>query len=160
VAAIADRTGTPGPAPSLAGGPTDEPQPREPDEPQPRRPVDWFRVSGPERLAAWQGLALFVEALVYRYNLQLELRPCWWQHGDAVEELTALWHIRQTSYGDDAALGSAMSWQDQFYKSRDRLRDIFVSCRDGHIDATIHTWMRDDMRQAFHHAVRTDVLGR
>jgi hypothetical protein len=122
-------------------------------------PVDWFSVSGPDRLAAWQGLAEFVEALVFRYNMQLEIRPCWWAHGAAIEELTALWHMRQALYGPDADLKNAMQWQDTLQRSRDRLRPIFRSCRDDHVRSAVNFWMSDQARKAFVDAVRSDLLG-
>lgn len=126
------------------------------EEPRPKL-VDWFHVSGRERVAAWQGLARFVEAVVFRYNVQGEIRPCWWLHPPAVEELTALWHVRQDMYGADESLGNAMAWQDTFARSRERLRSIFVSCRDRHVDSTHHTWMSDDTRRAFYDAVREEA---
>jgi len=132
----------------------------EPEKPDLRRkPVDWLSVTGRERLGAWQGLAYFVEVLVYRYNLHLEIRPCWWRHADAVEELTALWHTRQMSYRDDADLDKAYTWQDALAKARDRLRFMFVACFEGHIDNTIRTeWMSEEIRQDFARTVQRDVL--
>jgi hypothetical protein len=124
-----------------------------------QRPVDWFTVSGHERLLAWQGLAQFVETLVFRYGLQLEIRPCWWRHAEAVEELTALWHARQVLYGDGASLRDAMSWQDTFYSSRDRLRYMFVACSAYHVDSIVQLWMTDADRAAMVEGVRHDVLG-
>ena len=111
-------------------------------------PIDWFSISGRDRLAAWQGLAAFVDTLVYRYDLQREIMTCWWQHNDAVEELTALWQVRLSSFLDGASLNAAMSWQDTFYKSRARLAGIFSSCREGHVDARVHGWMSNEAREA------------
>lgn len=119
-------------------------------------PIDWFRISGAERLAAWRGLADFVEKLVLRYDLALEVLPCWWQHGGAVEELTALWQVRQFTYRDGAEPKEAMYWQDTLYKSRGRLRDIFVSCRDGHVDSIVGDWMSRELRMRFRKAMHDD----
>jgi hypothetical protein len=112
-------------------------------------PIDWSSISGRDRLDAWLGLAEFVECIVRRYNLALELRPCWWQHGDAVEELTALWQIRLFSYRVGAKPTEGMTWQDMLYKSRGRLRDIFVSCGNGHIDPSVDIWMTEDVATSF-----------
>lgn len=120
------------------------------------RPVDWLTVSGPERLAAWTGLAEFVELLVFRYNLQLEIRPCWWRHTEAVEELAALWHLRQKFFGPEGALDNAMSWLDNLYKSRERLRMAFVACREAHVDTTGRSWMPDEIRAEFAREIRHD----
>ncbi len=110
-------------------------------------------LSGNARVKAWNELSSFVEGLVYRYNLQLEILPCWWQHGEAVEELTSLWQARQVAYaqGADPAMGSW--WQDLLERSRIRLRGIFSSCRDGHIQSGNPTWMPDQQRQAFQQAI-------
>jgi len=124
----------------------------------PAGPIDWSRIAGPERREAWFGLAAFVEVTVRRYNLALELRPCWWQHGEAVEALTALWHVRQFSYREGAKLTDAMAWQDALYKSRGRLRDIFVSCNDGHVDSSVDSWMTNDVAASFTRMVQRDCL--
>lgn len=112
-------------------------------------PVNWETISGPDRIVAWRELFSFVERIVVRYNLGFEIMPCWWRHGDAVEDLTALWHVRQITYSQDAKLNAAMSWTDVLYKSRDRLRDIFVSCRDHHVDSTVVMWMDNPTREDF-----------
>jgi hypothetical protein len=157
---LLERTTATLPVPEPAPPAADKEKAEEKPESLRRKPVDWLQVSGRERLAAWQGLAYFVEVLVYRYNLQMEVRPCWWQHSDVVEELTALWHTRQMSYRDDADLNAAYTWQDALYKARDRLRFMFVACLEAHVDQTIDgVWMDDETRNAFVQQVQRDVLG-
>jgi hypothetical protein len=124
-----------------------------------RRPVDWSQISGRQRLLAWQGLAGFVEDLVHRYKLQLAVRACWWQHGDAIDELTALWHIRQVSFGEDADLTSPMRWQETVEDSVDRVRGMLNACGQEHVDVVMPTWMTEANREAFYQAVREDVFG-
>lgn len=113
-----------------------------------QRPIDWLNISGDDRIMAWRELIEFVEIIVSRYNMHLVIRPCWWQHHEAIEELTALMHIRQVSFSDEAKLNAAMNWQDNFHKSRTRLAAIFVSCREGHVDASFKNWMTQDVRAA------------
>lgn len=120
-------------------------------------PVDWLKLSGQERLNIWHELASFVETLVGRYNLQLEILPCWWQHKDAVDELTALWQFRQATFREGADLKAPMGWQDILNRSRDRMRSMFVSCREGHVDTAMESWMHDDIKAAFYRAVEADV---
>ena len=135
------------------------PPPTDPPKPQKQKPVDWLQVAGRDRLMVWQGLAYFVEVIVHRYNLHAEVRPCWWQHPEAVEELTALWHMRQLSYRDDADLNAAATWQDNLVKSRDRLRFMFVACLDGHVDQMFdEVWMPDEVRNEFVREVQRDVM--
>jgi hypothetical protein len=137
-----------------APAPLDPPAPRDADADAPApaerdTPVDWLRLSGAERLAAWQGLWRFVSVLVQRYRLQFDVRPCWWLHADAVDELTALWHIRDVCFREGAGLSAAATWQDNFHKSRERLSLIFPSCRTEHVDAGTPPWMTDAMSEAF-----------
>ena len=120
--------------------------------------INWMEINGEERLVAWHGLVSFVHTIVEHYGLQLTIRPCWWQHVDAVEELTALWLFHQQCNADPANLGAAMNWRDTFARCRDRLREMFVSCRDAHVDARLGgTWMTEDVRQELGRAILADV---
>ncbi|WP_067889065.1 hypothetical protein [Actinomadura chibensis] len=121
-------------------------------------PVDWLVLSGRERLETWRELAAFVARLVDRYGLQLEILPCWWQHNVAVDELTALWQFRRATFRRGADPKAPMGWQDAVNRSRDRMRPVFVSCREGHVDTTMKVWMRDDVQAAFDRAVAEDVI--
>ena len=115
-----------------------------------RRPIDWNMISGRERLAAWEGLAAFVEDFVLRYSLQFEVLACWWRHKDAVELLTAMWQVYQTSYDQDGTdPNAAMTWLNHYYTNANRLKGIFVSCREEHVDATPKVWMTPEIRRDF-----------
>lgn len=126
-------------------------------EPSRRSPINWDRIRGDERRVAWRDVAAFTEMVVVRHSIQFDLRPCWWKHADAVEELTALMHIYEASYADDAGPAGAMSWRDNYSKSFYRLASMFVSCRDGHIEAAKQGWMTASERAAFQRHVETDV---
>jgi Domain of unknown function (DUF4913) len=122
--------------------------------------IQWMDITGEERLAAWDGLVSFVEKIVVHYELQWTIRPCWWQHTDAIEELTALWHSYQAAYADPSNLEGAMTWRDAFSRGKERLKDFFLSCRDGHIDMAVsQAWMTDDVRLALRQAIDEDVFG-
>ncbi|MGH3545403.1 MAG: DUF4913 domain-containing protein [Mycobacteriales bacterium] len=116
-------------------------------------PIDWATISGTDRVKAWNDLSGFVEGLVYRYSLQLEILPCWWMHGEAVEELTSLWQARQVAYAPGSDASMASWWQDLLERSRMRMREIFGSCRDGHIDSSGQRWMTDEGRSALKRAI-------
>jgi hypothetical protein len=128
------------------------------EKPPGRTRIIWSQISGEQRTAAWYGLADFVEGLVKRYNMHLELRPCWWQHTDAVEELTALWHAWNFFFIEENNLNAPLMWRMQFNGGRDRVRDMFQSCRDSHVDLSVRTWMRPEVREAFNRMVEADVL--
>ncbi len=160
VALLEDRARPTGDVPPAPAAPEPPPPATGPTgHPFPVGPIDWAAISGEERLIAWRELSEFIERLVYRYNLHLEIRPCWWRHTNAIEELTALWHVQQATYKPGAPLSAAMSWADTLHKSRDRLRGIFTPCRDEHIDASMshRAWMDDGNRAAFFEAVRRDM---
>ncbi|HEX4703108.1 MAG TPA: hypothetical protein VH352_13335, partial [Pseudonocardiaceae bacterium] len=53
--------------------------------------VEWAILSGTKRLKAWNDLDQFVTSLVHRHRLGHVIRPCWYLHDSAVEELTVLW---------------------------------------------------------------------
>lgn len=123
-----------------------EPKPEPPSAspaPPPPGPIDWLAVTGEDRRRLLRGLAEFVDALVHHYKLQLAILPCWWRHPEAIEELTALWQVRQDTFKDGVRPGAAMSWQDTLYKARDRTSVILSSCREGHVEAVLPTWMNE-----------------
>jgi hypothetical protein len=124
----------------------------------PTRPIVWSQLTGLDRLSAWQGLGAFVEDLVLRYNLQFDVMPCWWQHRDAVELLTALWQVHQVTFGANANQSAGLSWLETLGRHERQLKAIFVSCRDGHVDATPPVWMSDEVRQAFHRMAHAEAF--
>jgi hypothetical protein len=123
------------------------------DEDRRPRPIDWLTMPPETQATVMRQLALFVQALVHRYSLQLELRPCWWRHGDVVEELSALWQYRQASFGEGAGLRDPMSWQDTFDKSRRRVSGMLGSCRERHVDADFGSWLSDAEKAEFYRAM-------
>ncbi|MEW2353738.1 hypothetical protein [Spirillospora sp. NPDC029432] len=119
--------------------------PERPAAPAPG-PIDWQAVTGEERRRLLRGLADFVDGLVHHYRLQLAILPCWWRHADAIEELSALWQVRQETFKAGVRPGAAMSWQDTLYKARDRTANILSSCREGHVEAVLPLWMNDGIK--------------
>jgi hypothetical protein len=147
--APAERPAADGADPADAAGP----------EPQKRRPIDWGTLSGPERVATWRGLGAFVEDMVHRYQLHFDIMPCWWRHRDAVELLTVMWLVYETSTGPDSDAQAALAWQDTYHRCVDRLKGYFISCRDGHLDAHPIVWFSDAVRGQFEEMARTDTAG-
>lgn len=47
-------------------------------------------------------------------------------------------------------------WQDLLERSRMRMREIFSSCRDGHIDSSGQRWMTDEGRSALARAIEEE----
>ena len=84
--------------------------------PKRERPIDWTRIAGYERQRTWEGLAAFVEAMVRHHDLEAVIMACWWRHPNAVENLTALWHRHENTYGEDGKPENAMDYVDSLYK--------------------------------------------
>jgi hypothetical protein len=135
----------------LAG--VEDKQANRPDGP---KSIDWATLTGPQRGAAWRRLVRFVEGLVYRYSLQREILPCWWQHGDAVEELTALFSAREIAYDESADASQPVLWHDMLERTRTRVAGALSSCRDGHVPHALSHWMNEDVRQQLNAAINRE----
>ena len=82
-----------------------------------RSPAAWsWRDLGPgasEQLR--DELSLWVGWLRSRYPLARKVPPCWPEHPELVEELTALWLAWQYAYEErDAPLTAAADWHDRW----------------------------------------------
>jgi len=80
-------------------------------------PTAWcWRSLGPRgQEELWQQLNSWVEWIRCRYPLSRRIPPCWHEHPEIVEELTALWLAWTHAYEDrDAPLTSAADWHDRW----------------------------------------------
>jgi hypothetical protein len=82
-----------------------------------RAPTAWcWRTvgqHGAEEL--WTQLIAWVAWIRNRYPLARKIPPCWADHPELVEELTALWLAWQHAYEDkDAPLTAAADWHDRW----------------------------------------------
>jgi hypothetical protein len=63
----------------------------------------------------WSQLTDWVDWLRGRYPLAKKIPPCWAEHPEIVEELTALWLAWQHAYAEaDAPLTAAADWHDRW----------------------------------------------
>ena len=85
-------------------------------EPGPSRWA-WQHATADQAAWLWAGLGPWVRWLTDRYPTQLrELPPCWHIHGDAVEELTALWASWMSAYhGPDQPRDDMIYWHDRWF---------------------------------------------
>ena len=80
-------------------------------------PASWcWRTLGPEATEELTAqLHDWVSWLRSRYPLAKKIAPCWNQHPEIVEELTALWLAWQAAYEqDNASLTGAADWHDRW----------------------------------------------
>ena len=85
-------------------------------EPGPSRWA-WQHATADQAAWLWAGLGPWVRWLTDRYPTQLrDLPPCWHLHGDAVEELTALWASWMSAYhGPDQPRDDMIYWHDRWF---------------------------------------------
>jgi hypothetical protein len=80
-------------------------------------PRSWcWRDLGPKAAEElWSQLTDWVRWLRSRYPLAKKVPPCWPEHPEVVEELTALWLAWQHAYVDpNAALTAPAEWHDHW----------------------------------------------
>lgn len=80
-------------------------------------PRSWcWRDLGPKATEElWYQLTEWVGWLRSRYPLAKKIPPCWGEHPEIVEELTALWLAWQGAYVDpNASLTAAAKWHDHW----------------------------------------------
>jgi hypothetical protein len=75
-----------------------------------------WRTLGPAgREELWTRVKSWVEWIRCRYPLSRRIPPCWADHTEIVEELTALWLAWVNAYeSGDAPLTSAADWHDRW----------------------------------------------
>lgn len=61
-------------------------------------PFDWRHLNQQAAAELWVELIDWVEWLRERYDFGRDIRPCWFQHGALVEELTAAMVAHRSSY--------------------------------------------------------------
>ena len=75
-----------------------------------------WRDLGPEAATELEAeLDNWVSWLRHRYPLAKKVPPCWAEHPEVVEEVTALWLAWQAAYQDtDSSLTTAADWHDRW----------------------------------------------
>ena len=127
------------------------------------RPIDWRRVPPNEAAERWEELDRWVRWLVTRYALDhRDVPPCWYAHGDLVEELTALMTAHKAAFDRSASATSPAEWHQTLAATRGRLQ-LWTSrtgCRQReHRSPTAPAWagpQAADYRAAFAAHVRAD----
>lgn len=132
-----------GPVPALA--PSGDAQAQE-TEPAAYVPYCWRYVSAAEARGLWIRLREWVDWVNVRYFASSweSIRPCWFRHPAAVEELTALWAAWESAYRapDDGGEGfsdAALWWHEKLHTVVLRLWDKqFAECKAGHQEPDVY----------------------
>jgi hypothetical protein len=108
------------------------------------RPLRWDGLDADQAAAALAAVDRWVRWLVRRYALDhREVPPCWYRHGDLLEELSALHTAHQAAYDPAGAATGPAEWHHTLAAARARLA-VAVSrsgCRSGeHRDPHLAGW--------------------
>lgn len=136
-----------GPVPALA--PSGDAQAQE-TEPVAYVPYCWRYVSAAEARGLWVRLREWVDWVNGRYFASSweSIRPCWFRHPAAVEELTALWAAWEAAYratdDGDGFSDAALWWHEKLHTVVHRLWDEqFAECKAGHQEPDIYARTTD-----------------
>lgn len=115
------------------------------DEPATYVPYCWRHVSAAEARGLWVRLREWVDWVNGRYFASSweSIRPCWFRHPAAVEELTALWAAWESAYrasdDGDGFSDAALWWHEKLHAVVHRLWDEqFAECKAGHQDPDVY----------------------
>lgn len=108
------------------------------------RPVDWRRLTAADAARRRSELDAWVRWLVRRYALDpREIPPCWADHGELIEELSALHTAHQAAFDAAGPPTGPADWHATFANTRARLH-VAVSrtgCRLGqHRVSAVPDW--------------------
>lgn len=142
-----------GPVPALA--PSGDAQAQE-TEPAAYVPYCWRYVSAAEARGLWIRLREWVDWVNGRYfaSSWKSIRPCWFRHPAAVEELTALWAAWESAYrASDEGEGfsdAALWWHEKLHTVVHRLWDEqFAECKAGHQEPDVYERVTDPSFEEF-----------
>ena len=108
------------------------------------RPVDWRRIGGSDAARRLFELDAWVRWLVCRYAIDpREIPPCWADHGELIEELSALHTAHQAAFDPAGPPTGPADWHATFANTRVRLHVAVprTGCRVGqHRPSAVLTW--------------------
>lgn len=114
-------------------------------EPAAYVPYCWKHVSASEARGLWIRLREWVDWVNGRYfsSSWESIRPCWFRHPAAVEELTALWAAWEAAYratdDGDGFSDAALWWHEKLHTVVHRLWDEqFAECKAGHQEPDVY----------------------
>jgi hypothetical protein len=84
-------------------------------------PLHWPTLIADETPDEWRSLRQWVDQLYTRFPHAVRVPPCWWQHNDLVELLSALRDYERASYASDAAPTAAVDWHRAFREIESRM---------------------------------------
>ncbi|MBN9154715.1 MAG: hypothetical protein J0J05_12105 [Microbacterium sp.] len=107
-----------------------------PSDPLGAHVIDWRHLSDSDARAAWDSLRAWVDWFVIRYRIaETTVPPCWYRHGQLVEELSAL-HVAHGAAFDSTDSGfGPIGWHERLSVAMPRLTKAYAGgCTNGHRD--------------------------
>lgn len=90
----------------------------------PPTPIVWSAFSNADQDLLLEDLDLWVTWLVERYRLDHRtVPPCWTQHSELIEELSALHLAWQGAFYTSAPADAPLNWHERFAAARLRIGD-------------------------------------
>lgn len=90
----------------------------------PPTPVVWSAFTPADQELLLEDLDLWVTWLAERYRLDHRVvPPCWSQHGELIEELSALQLAWQGAFSASAVADAPLNWHERFAIARQRIVD-------------------------------------
>jgi hypothetical protein len=83
--------------------------------------IYWPTIIAAETEKEWRALRHWVERLYVRFPHAGRVPPCWWQHNDLVELLSALRDYERASFAPEAPPTAAVEWHRAFRDIETRL---------------------------------------
>lgn len=104
--------------------------------------TNWRELSDAEATERWAALRDWVQWWTTRYNIPVSVVPnCWWQHGNIVEELSALHTAHVAAFdASDAGFGP-IGWHERLAIAVPRLSRAYGGgCNNGHKPPKPRSW--------------------
>ncbi|MDF2506215.1 MAG: hypothetical protein K0Q52_74 [Microbacterium sp.] len=104
--------------------------------------INWRTLTSADAAAVWEALREWVEWFTTRYSVPVSTVPdCWWQHGQLVEELSAL-HAAHNAAFDPSDTGfGPIGWHERLSIALPRLSRAYGGgCTNGHRPTKPRTW--------------------
>jgi hypothetical protein len=107
----------------------------------PQLTINWREITDEDRPAACEELAAWVhDWLVPRYRVKANVVPdCWWEHGDYVEELSALHTAWRIAFDPADGGWGPIGWHERFALALTRAPLNSKRCAELHHDDTTRT---------------------